>query len=368
MKITRITAWRVELPLTEGRYSWSNDNFVDVFDSTVVEIATDGGLRGYGECCTLGAAYLPAYPAGVRTGLQELGPKLLGQDPLCLDRINHTMDATLRGHPYVKSAVDMACWDLLGRHTGMPVHVLLGGTQMPAVPLYRAIAQRSPRAMAENVTGYRAQGYRKFQLKVGGDPDEDIERIRAVAAVLERGDVLVADANTGWTQHEALRVANAVRDIDVYIEQPCATYGECLAVRQHTSLPFVLDEVVTDVHMLMRLIEDRAADVVNLKISRLGGLTRLRQVRDLCAVAGIAMTIEDSWGSDIATAAIAQLAQTTPCDVFFSATDFNSYVTKSTASGAPMRDEGKILVSDRPGLGIEPRLEVLGNPVWVAGA
>lgn len=368
MKITRIAAWRVELPLTEGRYSWSNDNFVDVFDSTIVEITTDSGLRGYGECCTLGATYLPAYAAGVRTGLRELGPKLLGQDPLCLDRVNRTMDAGLRGHPYVKSAVDMACWDLLGRHTGLPVHVLLGGTQMPAVPLYRAIAQRSPRAMAENVADYRAQGYRKFQLKVGGNPDEDIERIRAAASVLERGDVLVADANTGWTQHEALRVANAIRDIDVYMEQPCATYGECVAVRQRTSLPFVLDEIVTDVHMLMRLIEDRAADVVNLKISRFGGITRMRQARDLCAAAGLAMTIEDSWGSDITTAAIAHLAQSTPPDVYLSATDFNSYVTKSTASGAPTRADGRMTVSDRPGLGIEPRLEVFGDPALVVDA
>lgn len=368
MKITRIKAWRIELPLKEGRCSWSNDNFVEMFDSTIVEIATDTGLRGYGECCTLGATYLPAYAAGVRTGIQELGPRLLGQDPLCLDRINRAMDAGLRGHPYVKSAIDMACWDLLGRHTGLPVHVLLGGTQMSDVPLYRAIAQRAPDAMAQNVAGYREQGYRKFQLKVGGDPDEDIERIRAVAAVLERGDVLVADANTGWTQHEAMRVANAVRDIDVYMEQPCATYEECLAVRQHSSLPFVLDEVITDVHALLRLLEDRAADVVNLKISRLGGITRMRQARDLCTAAGLAMTIEDSWGSDITTAAIAHLAQSTPADLHFSSTDFNSYVTRSTAGGAPQRVEGRMTVSDQPGLGIEPRLETFGEPALVIGA
>src|SRR6185295_9775121 len=142
MKISRITVWRVDLPLHEGRYSWSNDNFVEVFDSTIVEVATDTGLRGYGECCTLGAAYLPAYAAGVRAGLQQIGSRLLGADPLALDRLNRSMDAGLRGHPYVKSAVDMACWDLLGRHTKLPVHVLLGGVQVESVGLYRAIAQR----------------------------------------------------------------------------------------------------------------------------------------------------------------------------------------------------------------------------------
>jgi L-alanine-DL-glutamate epimerase-like enolase superfamily enzyme len=367
MKIDRIPVWRVELPLHEGRYSRSNDNFVEVFDSTIVEVASDTGLRGYGECCPLGAAYLPAYAAGVRAGLQQLGPRLLGADPLALDRLNRSMDAELRGHPYVKSAIDMACWDLLGRHAGLPVHVLLGGTQMESVALYRAIAQRSAQDMASSVASYRAQGYRKFQLKVGGDPDEDIDRIRAVAAVLERGDVLIADANTGWTQHEAIRVANAVRDLDVYIEQPCATYEECLAVRRTTSLPFILDEVVTDVHALLRLLADRAADVVNLKISRLGGITRLRQVRDLCAASGIGMTIEDSWGSDIATAAIAHVAQSTPADVLFSATDFNSYVTVPTAQGAPRRVSGHMSVTNEPGLGIEPNVEAYGEPVFVIG-
>ncbi len=368
MKIQRVQVWQVALPLHEGRYTWSNGNFVETFDSTIVAVESDSGLRGYGECCPLGSAYLPAYAAGVRAGLSELAPKLIGADPLGIDQINRLMDAALRGHPYVKSAIDMACWDLLGRHARLPLYALLGGRTMPAVPLYRAISQRPPAEMTQNVAGYRASGYRKFQLKVGGDPDEDVERIRAVAASLESGEILVADANTGWTQQEATRVVNAVRDLDVHIEQPCATYRECLAVRERTQLPFILDEVITDVHALLRLIEDRAADVVNLKISRLGGVTRLRQVRDLCAAAGIAMTIEDSWGSDIVTAAIAHLAQSTPPNLHFCSTDFNSYVTRSTATGAPEGRNGFMTASDRPGLGVELRTEVLGEPAFVVEA
>ena len=150
----------------------------------------------------------------------------------------------MRGHPYVKSAIDMACWDILGQAAGLPVATLMGGHVGDDFALYRAISQEAPDQMAARVAQYRAEGYRKFQLKVGGDPDTDIDRIRAAAAVLERGDVLIADANTGWTQHAALRVADAVRDVDVYIEQPCATYGECLTVRRHTNRPFILDEVI----------------------------------------------------------------------------------------------------------------------------
>ena len=127
MKITAIKAWQVDLPLKEGRYSWSNGNFVEVFDSTVVEITTDEGLSGYAECCPLGSAYLPSYAIGVRAGLQELAPHLIGKDPLNLGEINRTMDAALRGHPYAKAPLDIACWDLLGKATGQPVYSLLGG-------------------------------------------------------------------------------------------------------------------------------------------------------------------------------------------------------------------------------------------------
>ncbi|MGI9331557.1 MAG: enolase C-terminal domain-like protein, partial [Gammaproteobacteria bacterium] len=198
---------------------------------------------------------------------------------------------------------------------------------------------------------------------VGGDPDTDIERIRAAAAKLETGDKLVADANTGWLMHEATRVVRAVRDVDVYIEQPCASYEECLSVRARTDHPIVLDESVDGVNMLLRAHADRAADVVNLKISKLGGLTRASLVRDLCANIGIAMTIEDTWGGDIVTAAIAHLAHSTPPELLFTATDFNSYVTVSLAEGAPHREEGRMQAPEAPGLGITPRIDVLGDPV-----
>jgi L-alanine-DL-glutamate epimerase-like enolase superfamily enzyme len=198
---------------------------------------------------------------------------------------------------------------------------------------------------------------------VGGDPDVDIERIRQVRAILQPNDRLVADANTGWTQHEAMRVVRSVRDLDVYIEQPCLTYEECLAIRRHTDHPFVLDENVDGLEMLLRAKADLAMDVVNLKISKLGGLTKTKQVRDLCVSMGIAMTLEDSWGGDIATATIAHLAHSTPEEFRFTSTDFNSYVTVSTADGAPRREHGFMTASSGPGLGIRPKPDALGRRV-----
>jgi cis-L-3-hydroxyproline dehydratase len=363
MQITRIRAYRADLPLHEGSYKWSGGKAVSVFDTTVVEVETEAGLTGYGEVCPLGPFYLPAYAGGARAGIAELGPHLLGENPLGLVQLNRRMDAALKGHPYVKSAIDMACWDILGKATGQPVCVLLGGRYGEDFALYRAISQESPDAMARRVAGYRAEGYRRFQLKVGGDPLEDIRRIKAVAALLQPGDRLIADANTGWLMHDAMRVVRGVSDVDVYIEQPCPTYEECLSVRLHCTHPFILDEVIDSVDMLLRAHAEHAMDVVNLKVSKLGGLTRTKQARDLCVSLGIAMTLEDSWGGDIVTAAIAHLAHSTPPEFLFTATDFNSYVTVSIADGAPRRRQGRMAASTAAGLGVTPKMDVLGKPV-----
>ena len=277
------------------------------------------------------------------------------------------MDRALKGHPYVKSAIDMAAWDVLGQAAGMPVCELLGGRYGDDFVLYRAISQDAPDAMAASVAAYREEGYRRFQLKVGGDPDVDIDRVRAAATVLESGDRLIADANTGWLRHDAMRVAAAVRDVDVYIEQPCASYEECLSVRRHTDRPFVLDESIDGIDALLRGHADLAMDVVNIKIGKFGGLSRARQARDLCVSLGIAMTLEDTWGGDIVTAAIAHLAHSTPSELLFTATDFNSYVTVGIADGAPRRIGGRMAAPSAPGLGVAPRVEVLGEPVLVFG-
>ncbi len=363
MRITRITAYQVDLPLHEGSYKWSGGKSVTVFDSTVVGVETDEGLTGWGEVCPLGPAYLAAYASGVRAGLAELAPHIIGENPLELAKLNHRMDAVMKGHPYVKSGIDIACWDILGQAAGQPVCTLLGGRYGEDFILYRAISQDSPEAMAHSVASYRAEGYRRFQLKVGGDANTDIERIRAVRGVLQPDDRLVADANTGWTLHEAMRVIRGVRDIDVYIEQPCATYDECLSVRRHTDHPFVLDEIVEGIETLVRGAADSAMDVVNIKISKFGGLTKARQARDLCASLGIAMTIEDSWGGDVVTAAIAHLAHSTPPEFLFTSTDFNSYVTRTIATGAPRRVNGRMAAPTTPGLGVKPIMEALGSPV-----
>jgi L-alanine-DL-glutamate epimerase-like enolase superfamily enzyme len=363
MKIVRITVHQIDLPLREGKYSWSGGNSIRVYDSTVVRVHTDAGLIGHGEVCPLGPAYLPAYARGVRAGLVELAPHLIGQDPTKLGVINRVMDQHLKGHAYVKSALDIACWDILGLMSGVPVSTLLGGAQGEAVKCYRAISQDTPERMVERVAVCRAEGHHHFQIKVGGDADLDIKRIYAVADSLKPGEVLVADANTSWLPAQAARVVRAIEDIDLYLEQPCLGYGECLSIRRRTTRPFILDEIIDSPAMLLRAHADQAADVVNIKLSKVGGLTVARQMRDMCVSMGIAMTIEDSGGSDIVTAAITHLAHSTPEAFRFSSSDVNGYNTLSIAENGPRHRGGWITAPTGPGLGVSPYLDVLGDPV-----
>jgi L-alanine-DL-glutamate epimerase-like enolase superfamily enzyme len=363
MKITRVTGYQVDLPLKEGSYSWSTQSFA-AFDSTVIIIETDSGLSGAGETCPLGPAYLPAFAEGARVGIEKMANGLLGENPLEIQGINNRMDILLKGHPYAKSAVDMACWDILGKAANQPVYVLLGGLLQHKVKLFKVVTRQDPETMAQKINDYQDQGFKQFQMKVGAGADEDIERIQSVSANLRSGNILAADANTGWKQHEAIRVVKAVRDVDLYIEQPCLSYEECFAVRQHTDHPIILDECMDSLEMLIRGYQDRAMDLVNLKINRIGGLTKARQFKDLCISLGVAMTIEDSWGGEIATAAIAHLAHSTPADFHFQSSAFHEYHDLVIARGGPVIEDGFMHVKDTPGLGVEPNLSVLGVPVF----
>ena len=349
--------------MKEGAYSWSTQSFA-AFDSTVVIIETDEGLNGVGETCPLGPAYLPAYAEGARAGVAKIAPGLIGHNPLDINAIYGVMDLLLKGHPYVKSAIDMACWDILGKATQQPLYTLLGGKRQDEVRLFKVVSRQEPDAMAQKLKDYQQQGFTQFQMKVGADATVDIERIFKVAAQLKSGNVLNADANCGWRQHDAIRVVRAVKDVELYLEQPCLTYEQCLAVRRHCDHPMILDECMDSVGLVIRGWQDSAMDAINLKINRVGGLTKAMMFRDLCIELGIIMTVEDSWGGEIATAAIAHLAHTLPREFHFQSSAFHEYSDLEIAEGGPSIEQGWMRASSGVGLGVEPKMEVLGEPVF----
>ncbi len=361
MKIDRIEVYGYDLRYAHGEYVMSGGRSIASLPSTLVRVIADGGAEGWGETCPLGATYLEAHAGGARAALQELAPALIGVDPRNLGAVNDAMDSVLRGHAYAKAALDIACWDLLGHALDTPVSTLLGGVRSVDFPLYVAIPLGPAASMVEHVRARRAEGIRHFQLKLGADPRDDAARVRAV---LETGaaDVLVADANGGWRLQDAVIAARALEDLDrVLFEQPCPTLEECLHVRERTTLPMVLDEVITDVRALARACE--TMEGVNLKLGRVGGLTKARLMRDLGQELGIRFCIEDSWGGDITTAAVSHLAASTRPEALLMASFMNDWTLDHVAGYLPRSEGGRGAAPTGPGLGVAPDLSLLGRPL-----
>jgi L-alanine-DL-glutamate epimerase-like enolase superfamily enzyme len=362
--IERIDVFGYDLTYVHGRYVMSSDRVIDQLESTVVRVTTREGVTGFGEACPLGPTYLEGFAGGARAALQELGPAVLGADVTAPAEVGRRMDAALRGHRYAKSAIDVACWDAFGRSAGLSVGALLGGRARDTLPIYVAVPLSDPEGMAAFVTRERAKGIRVFQAKIGDDAARDAERIGAIAAVLGPGDTILADANGGWSRQQAIRFARAVEGSpNVLLEQPCATFESCLAVRRLTTLPMVLDEIVVDLADLVRGVAAEAMDHVNLKVGRVGGLTRARQMRDVAVELGLRLTIEDTWGGDIVTAAVAQLASGVPGDSLCAVSFMNDWTNEHVAGYQP-RSAGEVgPVPEGPGLGVEVDLAAFGVPL-----
>ncbi len=363
MKITRIRIYQTGLPYVGGAYEWGAGNAIEVAVASVVVIDTDAGLQGCGEFTPCGENYMVAHSEGVPALARLVAPKLLGEDPRQVGRIEQLMDHLVQGHGYAKAPFDAACWDLLGQTCDQPVWMLLGGKLTDGAPMYRVAPQKALDETVAEMNAYRDQGYRQFQIKVGADWASDIDRIRAAIPLLQPGEKAMADANQGWRVDNAIRVARATRDLDYILEQPCRTYEECQQVRRVAEQPMKLDECLTGMHMAQRIVADKGAEICCLKLSNLGGLSKARRVRDYLIENRIPVVAEDTWGGEITSATVAHFAASTPADYLQNTTDLMNYNTRSTGIGGAVSRNGKLYASDAPGLGVTPDFESLGIPV-----
>jgi L-alanine-DL-glutamate epimerase-like enolase superfamily enzyme len=352
MRITAIDAFGYDLHYAHGEDVMSGGRAATSEVGTLVRVRTDEGLEGWGEITPLGNRYLPTHWAEVRAALHTLATGLIGHDPTNLNVIRRTMDAELRGGIYAKAAMDVACWDLLGKRAGLPISDLLGGVLQEDFPLYEAVPLASPEEMAAFVVRREQAGITRFQLKVGNDPHEDARRTRVVVEAASPDSLIVADSNGGWNLRAAQIAVREMADLPILIEQPCRETDDCIFAMRHSSLPLVLDESITTATDLFRAKYDAGAVSVNLKISRVGGLTQAARLRDLMQELDLMVSVEDAWGGDVVTAAVSHLAASTRPENFQNASFMNDWTDGHVAGYQPRSQAGRGSAPREPGLGI----------------
>ncbi|MEM8591046.1 MAG: enolase C-terminal domain-like protein [Pseudomonadota bacterium] len=360
MKITRLTVFQADLPLEYPYWLSGGRLKFEKLDATFVKLETDEGLTGWGEGTPWGHTYVPAHGPGIRAGIETMAPFLTGIDPRHVVQIERAMDLALPGHLYAKSPIDMACWDIAGQAAGMPIADLMGGGSRRAIPIASSVGAKTVEETREVMDRYRARGYVAHSVKVGGDVERDIARIRDVEAHRPASEIILYDVNRAWTRQQALRVMSACEDLNVMFEQPGETLDDIAAIAHKHASPVSVDESLVTLQDGARIARDGIAEVFGIKLNRVGGLTKAARLRDIALAHGIDMFVMATGGSVLADTEALHLAATCPDHTCHAVWACQDMITAEIALGAgPRATNGHLTLSDAPGLGVHPDEAVL---------
>ena len=364
MKIVEIHVYQHDLAVKNGPYKMANA-WVDSLDTTIVEIMTSTGLKGYGETCPVGPTYQPQHALGARAAIEQMGPALIGENPLLTSNIKQTMESSLNGHNYAKAALDIALWDLMGKHFNSRVCDLLGGAKSESVPSYYATGVGDPDEVKRIAEQKVNEGYPRLQIKVGGRPVElDIETVTKVWEAVGDKVRLAADANRGWTAKDTIIFSNACQNIPVILEQPCNSIQEIKSIRAQLNHPVYLDESTENLSVVLDVIGRGICDGFGLKVTRLGGLTTMHTVREICNTRSMPHTCDDSWGGDIIAAACVHIGVTVQPRLLEGVWLAQPYIDHHYDEVNPIEiQQGHINVPSGPGLGVNPNTALFDDPV-----
>ncbi len=366
MKITRISVYHVELPLEHPYWLSGGRLKFGVLDATLVKIETDAGVTGWGEGTPWGHTYVPAHGPGIRAGIETMAPFVLGLNPRKLLEVERAMDLALPGHLYAKSPIDMACWDIAGQAAGLPIADLMGGGSRTPAPITSSVGAKTVEETRDVLKRYRDRGCWAHSVKVGGDVDRDIERIRDVEAHRPRNERILYDVNRAWTRQQALRVMRATEDLGVMFEQPGETLDDIAAIRALHSAPVSVDESLVTLQDAARIARDGLAEVFGIKLNRVGGLTKAARMRDIALAHGIDMYVMATGGSVLADAEALHLAATIPDHNLLGVWACQDMLTADIAAGhGPRNKNGHLELPEAPGLGFAPDEGALGDPVGI---
>lgn len=364
MKITHLTVFQVDLPLEHPYWLSGGRLKFESLDATFIKVDTDAGISGWGEGTPWGHTYVPAHGPGIRAGIETMAPFILGLDPRKVLDVERAMDLALPGHLYAKSPIDMACWDIAGQAAGMPIADLMGGGSRTPRPIASSVGAKTIEETRTVIELYRDRGYVAHSVKIGGDVERDIARVRDVESIRLPGESVLYDVNRGWTRQQALQVMRSCEGLNVMFEQPAETLDDIAALAGRHSAPVSVDESLVTLQDAARIARDGLAEVFGIKLNRVGGLTKAARMRDVALAHGIDMFVMATGGSVLADAEALHLAATIPDDNCHAVWACQDMLTVDVADGrGPRNVDGHLRLPEAPGLGVHPDEGALGDPV-----
>ncbi|RAO98701.1 chloromuconate cycloisomerase [Petrotoga sp. 9PW.55.5.1] len=323
-------------------------------DSVIVKIITDEGYYGYGE----------ATPSKTVTGetidsvlitLELFKELLMKEDPLAIEKIHNIMDGTIIGNTAAKAAIDIALYDIKGKIMKSPLYKVLGGFDNK-VQTDITVGIGTPKEMAQEAQKRVEQGFKILKIKTGRDAKEDIEAIQLIREAVGNGIELKIDANQGWSVNDTIKVAEAIEECNIeVIEQPLAYWDlEGLAfLRNKINIKIMPDETVHNSHDALKVIKKKAADMINIKLMKSGGLYEAEKINAVAESAGINCMLGCMVETKIALTAAASLVAAKKNIVAADLDSFLYYEEPDFIKGGFERETDVIKLFDKPGLGIE---------------
>jgi len=320
-RIKRVSGRIVRVPLKEP-FAIATQTMAEC-EHIFAVVETESGPTGIGSVSTI-PAFMGETGDIVRSAIEYLAPMLKGRDPFDIEAIHEAMDAELAGVSSAKAAIDFACYDVMGKSLNMPVYRLIGGKVRERIPCTWVIGIKGVReTVAEGLTRFQ-EGYRVFKVKTGHDDRDDHEKIRLLRAELGPEATIRIDANTAYTVDHGIRFLSGIVKYDLeMIEQPCrgSDLSGMARLRQALPVPILADESAMSLEDVHRVIDAGAADIINIKLGKVGGIHKARKVSALARAANLTVVIGSNMELGPGIAAGAHLAAATAniryaCDLF----------------------------------------------------
>lgn len=353
MKITAIRLGTISVPL---RVPFKTAlRTVKSVEDIILEVHTDTGAVGYGEAPPTGAVTGHTTGAIIGALKEHIIPNLLGRDVDDFEDVMQLIQSCVVGNSSAKAAADMALWDLYGQLYRVPVYKLLGGARNRIVTDI-TISVNAPEEMARDAVHAIERGYDCLKIKVGANPTLDVERLRAVRQAVGDEICLRIDANQAWQPKQAVRILNQMQEQGLkleFVEQPVKAYDlEGLKyVTDHSYVPVLADESVFSPRDAMKVLEQRAADLINIKLMKCGGIYNALKIASAAEIYGVECMIGCMLEAKISVNAAVELAC---AKQIFTRIDLDGPVlcSEDPILGGALFEEKQITVSDEAGMGI----------------